>query len=304
MRDFSLLCAGAIVLAGCGVSRSLAQGLFDPFATRVVAYEAGEGVPPGFDDPAVALGPPERFTGEGVFPGAVTPFNPPFGADEIVTVGDGGTLTLAFEHPVTDDATNPFGVDLLIFANAGYIDTAFPAGVVGGVFADGGRIELSADGVAFFPVPDTQADGPFPTLGYLDLPTPYEASPGDVPSDFTRPVDPSLDPTGLAYDALVAAYDGSGGGVGVDIASVGLTEVRFVRITPTAGASPEIDAIADVAPACAADTDGDGTVDLFDFLAFQSRFDAGDGRADCDADGDLDTFDFLCYLNLFAGGCP
>ncbi|MFG0284725.1 MAG: GC-type dockerin domain-anchored protein [Phycisphaerales bacterium JB039] len=57
-------------------------------------------------------------------------------------------------------------------------------------------------------------------------------------------------------------------------------------------------------PPCAADLTGDGALDLFDFLAFQTLYALGDPRADCDGSGALDVFDFLCYQNLFAAGCP
>ncbi|MEQ8845097.1 MAG: PQQ-dependent sugar dehydrogenase [Phycisphaerales bacterium] len=55
---------------------------------------------------------------------------------------------------------------------------------------------------------------------------------------------------------------------------------------------------------CRADLDGDGELTLFDFLAFQNLFDAGDPAADFDGDGDLTIFDFLAFQNEFAGGCP
>ncbi|MEQ9096873.1 MAG: VCBS repeat-containing protein [Phycisphaerales bacterium] len=56
--------------------------------------------------------------------------------------------------------------------------------------------------------------------------------------------------------------------------------------------------------ACPADVDGDGELTLFDFLAFQNLFDAGDPRADFDADGSLTLFDFLAFQNAFDAGCP
>jgi len=55
---------------------------------------------------------------------------------------------------------------------------------------------------------------------------------------------------------------------------------------------------------CAADIDGDGELTLFDFLAFQNLFDAGDPAADFDGDGSLTLFDFLSFQNEFDGGCP
>ena len=55
--------------------------------------------------------------------------------------------------------------------------------------------------------------------------------------------------------------------------------------------------------ACAADFDGDGELTLFDFLAFQNAFDAGDASADFDGDGSLTLFDFLAFQNAFDAGC-
>ncbi|MEQ8316277.1 MAG: GC-type dockerin domain-anchored protein [Phycisphaerales bacterium] len=54
---------------------------------------------------------------------------------------------------------------------------------------------------------------------------------------------------------------------------------------------------------CYPDFDGDGSLTIFDFLAFQNAFDTGDPSADCDGDGDLTLFDFLCFQNLFDAGC-
>ncbi|MFI4882698.1 MAG: GC-type dockerin domain-anchored protein [Phycisphaerales bacterium JB064] len=55
--------------------------------------------------------------------------------------------------------------------------------------------------------------------------------------------------------------------------------------------------------ACYADFDGDDSLTIFDFLAFQNAFDSGDPAADCDADGSLTLFDFLCFQNAFDIGC-
>ncbi|MEQ8845890.1 MAG: GC-type dockerin domain-anchored protein [Phycisphaerales bacterium] len=56
--------------------------------------------------------------------------------------------------------------------------------------------------------------------------------------------------------------------------------------------------------ACPADLDGDGEPTIFDFLAFQNLFDAGDPIADFDGDGELTIFDFLAFQNEFDAGCP
>ncbi len=298
MRTTALTCA---LLAA---SSAFAQGLVDPFASEVIEYQPGADVTPGFDNPASALGEPTRFTGVGSFPGAVTPFNPPFLTDEVVTVGAGGSLTLRLGTPATDAVFNPFGIDLIVFHNGGYLDAAFPDGVVGGAFFDGGVIEVSADGVTFVVVSDTAAEDDFPTLGYLDLVGPFTDIPGSVLSDFRMPVNPALVPDGLNFGQIVDAYAGSGGGIGIDLATVGLSEARLVRITASDGQGPEIDAVSVVRSLCEADVDGNGSLDIFDFLEFQNRFVSGDARADFDESGAIDLFDFLAFQDAFAAGCP
>ncbi|MEQ9095361.1 MAG: VCBS repeat-containing protein [Phycisphaerales bacterium] len=54
---------------------------------------------------------------------------------------------------------------------------------------------------------------------------------------------------------------------------------------------------------CRVDVDGDGALTLFDFLAFQTSFDAGDPVADFDGDGVLTIFDFLAFQTAFDAGC-
>jgi len=58
------------------------------------------------------------------------------------------------------------------------------------------------------------------------------------------------------------------------------------------------------ATSCPADLDGDGTLTIFDFLAFQNLFDLMDPLADFDGDGDFTIFDFLAFQNAFDVGCP
>ena len=95
---------------------------------------------------------------------------------------------------------------------------------------------------------------------------------------------------------------------------VGLTDQVQLRFT--VGDSPNdsrteagLDALSilgfrcDATGGCAADLDGDGELTLFDFLAFQTAFDAGDLAADFDGNGVLDVFDFLEFQNLFSAGC-
>jgi hypothetical protein len=238
--------AGCIAVGGLCVA-ALAG---DPWADQVISYVEGGGVSPGYNMPGSALGEPTRFTGVGAFPGAVTPFNPAYLSSEVVSIGFGGSLTLRFEQPINNDPLNPYGIDLLVFGNAGYIDASFPNGVAGSLFGAGfGGVQVSQDGQTWFAAPVT-VDQAFPTLGYSDLTDPYALTPGSVLSDFTRPVDPAFVPTGLAFSQILAGYDGSGGGTGIDLELVGLLSISFVRITNNLGATAtvEIDAVAAVTP--------------------------------------------------------
>lgn len=236
-------------LASVLVASALSQfAAANPYADEVISYVPGVGAAVGYGNASVALGSPERFTGEGAFPAAVTPFNGPWGADEIVTIGRGGSLTVRFDEPVVDDPSNPFGVDLLIFSNAFFFDPDSFAPIANVVDSDGGTVEVSADGVIWHTIQNAVADGAFPTLGYSDLTDPYAGAPGAVLSDFTKPVNPALNWLGMDMAQLVAAYDGSGGGIGIDFASTGLSQISFVRVSLAADApgNIEIDAFSDV----------------------------------------------------------
>ena len=300
-------CAMLLVCAAAFAALEAATGAGDdPFADALISYDPGVNPAPGYTDPLTALGSPERFTGEGVFPGVVSVFNPPFGIDEIVSIGAGGHLIVQFNTAVADDPRNPFGIDLLVFGNTGFIDFAWPGGIVGGVFgADGGTVELSADGVNWVLVTGIEADGPWPTLGYLDA-GPYDTQPGTIESDFTRPVDPSLtlaDFMGLDNEGVIALYAGSGGGVGIDIASTGLASINFVRITnpgdPQTTPNVEIDALSDVSPL--GDINMDGSVNVPDLLTLLAAWGPCPGPpdpcpADLDGDGTVAVPDLLILL--------
>jgi alpha-amylase len=73
-----------------------------------------------------------------------------------------------------------------------------------------------------------------------------------------------------------------------------------VEVTGNASAIRYEDVFVDL---CRADIDNSGRLDLFDFLAFQNAFVAGEPEADFDNNGSLDLFDFLAFQNEFAAGC-
>lgn len=234
-----------------------------PFATEAVDYNPGSNANGSYANADAALGEAARFTGLGVFPSGVTPFNPAFSADQLVSIGSGGSLTLRFDTLITNDPSHRFGVDLIVFANAFFVDQSYfdddttndGTGILGPNPASFGSagiadIYVSADGLDWRLAAITPLNL-FPTLGYSDFTTATPAAPGSVPSDFTRAMDPGLglaDLAGMDFADLVALYDGSGGGVGIDISGTGLASASFVRIENNGAAAFNIDAVS-VVPA-------------------------------------------------------
>jgi hypothetical protein len=294
-------CACSLSVASTAVADVL------PFAITVVEYVPGVGAAAGYQDPQAALGWPERFTGEGLYPGVVSPFSSPWLSHEVVSIGLGGRLTLEIGGDIVDDPANPHGIDFIVFGNAFFWDLAWPLGIVGPLYAEGGPISVSEDGVNFFPVPGAVADGAMPTLGYLDV-GPYSETPGKLLSDFRMPFDPALDPAamvGLTFEEIREFYGTSGGGRGIDIAATGLERVRFVRIAGPAGSgSTEVDALTIVAPRLAADLDGDGAVGPADLTILLGVWGdsgkPGTVAGDLDGDGSIGGGDLAILLGAWS----
>jgi hypothetical protein len=275
-----------------------------PWADTVISYEEGVGGSPGYNSPTATIGEPSRFTGEGIWPGVVSPFNAPWLAEEIVSIGSAGSLVISFDEPVLDDPANPWGIDLIVFGNTGCIDNSYPKGVVGGLFSDdGGMIEVSADGKQWIEITTSLADGLWPTRGFIDS-QPYDAVEGTQPSDFTMPVDPRLtldDVMGLNNDELMALYRTSGGGSPIDLAETGLSEISYVRISVANDStlSVEIDGMADVNPQIIGDVNVNGTVDVNDLLILIGSFgplEIGGPLADFNGDLVVDISDLLALV--------
>ncbi len=242
------------------------------FATEVVDYlpvgmmdDWLNGLP--FDDPTTALGRPTvDTTGDDWSipldsPTPVVPVYPPFRQFEAVFLGEGGSITLAFNHRVSDDEHNPYGVDFIVFGNAPQAvasgqtwDNSDPSAIfVGGAdSSEPGIVSVSQDGVVwysfttdpnfmagdpnFIRLPADAQDGPFcdgfaPTLGRVYDPCYADTSLGAwnrwwaEPTNPTLPVDPNLSFKALAGRSVARVaqyYDDSAGGTGYDLARLDL----------------------------------------------------------------------------------
>ena len=102
----------------------------------------------------------------------------------------------------------------------------------------------------------------------------------------------------LATDG--ASHDFFGERVGVDngVAVVGSTGADNDKGIGTGAAYVFVAAL------CSADVNGDGNINVLDFVAFQLLWQAGDPGADCDANAEFNVVDFVCYQQLFVDGCP
>jgi hypothetical protein len=228
------LLAFAVVV---GLSRLTAA----QYAAQVVSYDPG--TTPFFDFSsnmpynlaASALGSPERFINDSPFPSVVSPFSPPYLRSQIVSIGEGGELTLRLSNYALPLATAP---QIGIFSNVGISDTSYPTGQAGSPATtfgfDSAKVEVSADGASWVSLGKIAFD--IPTNGYTDLTDPYAASPGSALSDFQQPFTGSLSNfSGLKYSNggsdILGLLAGSGGGKWLDLTGTGLPKVGFIRFS-------------------------------------------------------------------------
>jgi len=227
------------------------------FADSVVSYEAGAGTSPRFRNPAAALGAPSQIN---PFGEETDPFNPPYGTNQIVSIGAGGWIVLQFRTPILNHPNNLHGYDFILFGNSfffitnefdpatfDWIGTPATDGSLFGFNPGETRVSVSRDGVDYFTLHPALApivDGPFPTDGSGDPHRP--TLPGLALSDFA----------GATLEDIRTLYNGSAGGTLYDIGwavdsqgqAVLIPEVNFLRIDVLSGKS-EIDAVASVSRA-------------------------------------------------------
>lgn len=234
---------GAPILGGVGSSGSGAPG--SSGSTSSGSGSSGSGNGAGSGGAPLDLEPcapyahevvdvsygPDAGWGQDAMPGVV--LGPPRGAGlvsgslDVVALGNGGSITLGFGALTIVDGEGP---DLIVFENPFYAggDPAHP-------FAELATVELSADGQTWHAFDCSATSYPYgscagwnPVLANVD--------------------ENELDPT----DPQVA------GGEAFDLADLGLTEARFVRIvdrpdTVGLAGSFDLDAVALVHASCSID---------------------------------------------------
>jgi hypothetical protein len=239
-----------LALAATSVCLSSRAASF--FADEIVSYNSGTGFAPFFTHPEAALGEPSRIDPGGE---ATDPFDPPYGTNQIVSIGAGGSLVVRFQTPILNHSLNRHGLDFTIFGDTGFIITnefdfrtftwiGTPA-TDGTLFAQSTgatRVSVSRDGAHYYVLDPSLA------------PAVDNFPPSDGAGDFLLPLAPELalaDFAGATLEDIRVLYDGSAGGASYDISwaldNVGrpvfLPEIHFIRVDVLTGKA-EIDAFA------------------------------------------------------------
>lgn len=218
-------------------------------ASTVVDYtSAGE---PTFNDPAAALGLPPR---SGPF-GDLTPFSPNFGAENIVRILPGASITLRLSQVVTNTGDARVGV----YSNIGVIDVSADgsglAGSLAGSFSafPAALVEISADGIDFTPITSGLHAFDAPAAGFTDTPawTGYSPAGGQTPTQFDKvPPQAFIDDgiaalSGMTYPQMMTLLDGAAGGEWLDPSTSGLASFEYVRFSVPSTASADVRMILD-----------------------------------------------------------
>lgn len=267
------------------------------FAAVVVSSRGPFGTLP-YNDPNAVLGEPttemigdlgKTFKASLVY-GAwnVTPKGQP----TVLTLFPQSEVIIGFDHKVTDDTNNPYGIDMIVFSNAFFKyqsdEFLIPTSDMEAVYVSASSMPLYEEWVTVSVAQDP--NGPWfsfsngPAAGSLFPTNPYTWDSVNKqwggPLDFLKPVNPDLmmtDFAGLPVSQAITLYDGSAGGTGFDLQWLspadyaalmpdpitGRKWIQYVKLT--SDEHGEVDALSDVA-AC-----GD----------YQHPFPAGDINLDC-----------------------
>jgi hypothetical protein len=212
------------------------------FADSVLSYDPGTGFAAGFTNTSSALGAPASGSG-------VTPFAPPFSKSQLLSIGAGGEVTLQMGTPILNDATAPFGLNFIIFANSFFVQNSGSgqtATTSGSLFFHTAStiIQVSPDDVNWY------------TLNLALAPQPGQWFPTYGAGNPQLPVDPALanmNFAGMTLGQIESLYGGSAGGTGFSLSwaqdsggnNVDLAGADYVRIEVLSGVL-DMDAISAV----------------------------------------------------------
>ncbi len=288
MRSHSLLlclvAGGMLVMPPAAAGeRSLPIDCLPDAVTRWQAAEPNPGARFGaLYLPGIVLGPPGDST-------------PTTGTTSVASLGAGGAMVYAFEDIVIEDRPGP---DFIVFENA-FFRGAVPSGPQEhyAVFTEPAFVEVSSDGVQWTRFPydaDALAEASGNWAVDRALHQRLRGLAGVTPTfsgNWTVPDDSQV------WDAEGKGGISGAGGDAFDLAELGLSEVRFVRVTDArsgngyAGAAEgsDIDALVVLhgrpRALSAPDADGDGLSDEAERVLYGSLSTLSDSDGDGTSDG-------------------
>ncbi len=233
-----LASATAAVFSGGGT-------LAAPVTANLATYTPGN-APATYQNANAALGLLNGDTGYG----GLHPFNPAFSPNDIVQVGEGGSLTLRLSTPVA-----PNGRNLGVYSNVGFQDaSADGSGMTDGVASTLGQVSratvsVSQDGVTFVALnggnPVTFSN---PTNYYTDTPIVgyYQTtSATQAHASQSKPFLGGGTFGNNSYDQIKSTLNNSAGGTWLDLRGTVATAVNYVKFTVAAGSGDRmiVDAI-------------------------------------------------------------
>jgi hypothetical protein len=172
----------------------------DTYADSVVSYIPGMGISSYYTNASAALGAPDP---------TASIIAPAYGTTNIVGVGVGGELTVAFSVPITNNAVaHADGMDFTIFGNEFFI---LSESTISGIYDHAGlTVWVSQDDENFYQLiaPESLSYG-------VD-----ELYPTDGRGNACLPISPLLSLTNFTGDTAAQAlslYDGSAGGTSYSI---------------------------------------------------------------------------------------
>lgn len=218
------------------MAASLLARAQDSYADSVISYTPGTGINTSYENSNAVVGAPDLSASITV---------PAFGNTNIVGIGDGGELTIAFDSPITNDPSDhAFGMDFTIFGNQFFV---LSGGGISGIYNHAGlTVWVSQDDLNFYQLvaPDGLphgADDLYPTEGNGN---PF------------LPVSPALSLTnfvGQTSAEALSLYNGSAGGSSYSLSwaedtnggAVDLPSISYIKVEGTSGYG-YVDAIARV----------------------------------------------------------
>jgi len=172
-------------------------------------------------------------------------------------------------------------------------------------FDDGDEVTLTINSPDWFannnPVPPAPGDG---IESLTTLEGPLSGGDGFLGTGSTD--QGILDAPLSAFEAVITA-ESLLDGLGFDVTGRELTSITFDAINllfENPNAAIGIYGASIGGEDCAGDCDGNGILNVLDFVCFQQEWQAQTPKGDCDGNGIYNILDFVCFQQAFQAGCP